>query len=113
MNTTKLYRQLQCWNTPLVVEDGKFVHLSARAKWLDGRCVITAREVKDATIHELPEVKYEVDLDDGWLTIIVYGPCTIPARAKVSVRVICDIAHPQWLMLLTNPEAKLAEEGML
>ena len=87
MNTTKLYRQLQCWNSPLIVEAGNFAHLSARAKWIDGRCVIIAREVKDATIHELPEVKCEVDLDNGWLTIIVPGPCTIPGRAKVSVRV--------------------------
>jgi hypothetical protein len=117
MDTSLLYRTLQCWNSPFVIEAGTYGHLSARAKWIDGRCIVIPREVEDATIHELPEKLCVVDLDGGWLTVIVPGPAVIPARAKISVRVRADIATPTWLAELSDSEARLAknlaDEGML
>ena len=71
-------------------------------------------------IHGLPEVKCEVDLDKdegGWITIIAHGPATIPARAKVSIQVRCEMAQPQWLANLPDAHQivaqAMAEEGLL
>jgi hypothetical protein len=64
--------------------------LSARAKWIDSRCVVIATAVEDVTIHELPDKLCVADLDNGWLTVIVPGPCSIPARATLSVKRILE-----------------------
>ena len=71
-------------------------------------------------IHGLMHVKCEVDLDKdegGWITIIVHGPATIPARAKVSVQIRCETAQPQWLANLPDAHAIVAEamgnEGLI
>jgi hypothetical protein len=115
-----LYRTLQCWNQPIEVKAGKFAHLSARAKWIDGRCIIIATEVRAAMVVELPEVACEFDLDrdgGGWITIIVPGPCVIPARARISMQIRCETAMPQWLAELSDSQRAIAvgltEEGML
>ncbi|MEI9998595.1 MAG: hypothetical protein WDO13_05230 [Verrucomicrobiota bacterium] len=76
---------------------GEFVHLTARAVWIDGKVIVTAVEVADATVHELPHLKCEACVDDGWLVVVVPGPCEIPARARISVRMRAEIAHARWI----------------
>lgn len=114
MNENLLCRRLQCWNSPAEVEAGDHVVLTARAKWIDGRTIVMAREVSEAMIVELPEVKCEVSLDkdgSGWLVIVVHGPAKIPARATICVRVFADIAMPMWLKELEPSELIVAKKS--
>ncbi len=61
-------------------------------------------------IHGIEHIKCEVDFDaeeGGWITVIVPGPCEIPARAKISLRIVADIAMPKWLGELRDSSDKI------
>ncbi len=92
-----LHRAFQCWNSPIEIKAGEFAHLSARGVWRDGRCIVTVVEATEAMVVELPEADCKVDVDQGWITVIVPGPATIPARATVCVKIRADIAQVPWL----------------
>jgi hypothetical protein len=112
MDTSLLNRTFQCWNSPYEIEAGSFVHLSARAKWIDGRTIVIAKKVKNASIVEAPYIRCDVALDGEWITIVAYGPGTIPARAKVEVQIEADIATAMWLIEMKTAE-KIAEGKLL
>ncbi len=109
-NYPAICRAFQCWNAPTVVDAGKFAHLSARAKWVDGRTIVVATEVEDATIIELPGVRCQVHLDGEWITVIVPGPCEIPARANIVVKIRADLASVPWLVEMKQRGKTITEE---
>jgi hypothetical protein len=105
MENTYLTRTLQCWNSPLVIEAGKFAHLTARARWIDGRCLITATVVAVRAPMELCGVNVTdyVSADVDYPKIVFDAESKLSDNGKVSHR-------GQFLLEFADTKAVIAGE---